>query len=76
MGGGLPGFLDRDEVVAHHEAALGRAMVDLAWHEGFALARSAAVAVRTGIVAALAAGDPLPDPVRHPVVRYAAVAHA
>lgn len=43
----VPGFADRDGIVAHHEAALGRPMQDFAWHEAFALARSAAVLLRS-----------------------------
>ena len=68
----VPGFLDRDEVVAHHERALGRPLLDLGWHEVFAMARAATVVVRTQVVAALAAGSPVPDPADHPVVRYTA----
>jgi aminoglycoside phosphotransferase (APT) family kinase protein len=39
----VPGFLTRAEVVARYEAALGRAVVDLEWHEIFALIRSTAI---------------------------------
>ena len=69
----VPGFLDRDEVVAHHERALGRPLLDMGWHEVFAMARAATVSVRTQIVDALAAGTPAPDPAAHPVVRYTAL---
>lgn len=71
VGTSLPGFLDRDGVVAHVETALGRTLVDLAWHEAFAVTRAAAAAVRTRVVAALLADQPLPDPDTDPVVRYA-----
>jgi aminoglycoside phosphotransferase (APT) family kinase protein len=39
----VPGFLDRTEFVARYEAALGRPVADLDWHEIFALIRSTAI---------------------------------
>ena len=45
-GGDLPGFLSRPEVVARHEAGLGRALSDLRWYEAFAALRSGAILVR------------------------------
>jgi aminoglycoside phosphotransferase (APT) family kinase protein len=39
----LPGFLTRAELIATYEEALGRTVVDLAWHEIFALVRSTAI---------------------------------
>jgi aminoglycoside phosphotransferase (APT) family kinase protein len=66
----LPGFLGRDGIIAHHEAALGRPLQDMAWHELFAMARSAAAGHRTQVVAALAEGAPLPDPAASPVLQY------
>jgi len=39
----VPGFLTKAEVVARYEAALGRPVVDLEWHEIFALIRSTAI---------------------------------
>ncbi len=39
----VPGFGDRAAVVGRYEAALGRAVVDLEWHEIFALVRSTAI---------------------------------
>jgi aminoglycoside phosphotransferase (APT) family kinase protein len=42
----VPGFLTRDEIVARHEQALGRALVDYRWFEVFALARSTALNLR------------------------------
>lgn len=42
----LPGYMGRDELIARYEAALGRAVVDLAWHEVFALTRSVAITER------------------------------
>ena len=67
----VPGFLDRDEVMAHHERGIGRPLQDMGWHEAFAVSRAAAASVRTAIVAAITAGTPLPDLAAHPVVRYA-----
>jgi aminoglycoside phosphotransferase (APT) family kinase protein len=71
VGSSLPGFLDRDGVVAHVEAGLGRPLRDLGWHESFALVRAAAAHLRTRIVAALAEGAPFPDPATDGVVQYA-----
>ena len=46
VGRRVPGFLDRDEIAARHEAALGRPLVDLRWFELFAMARSATLNIR------------------------------
>jgi aminoglycoside phosphotransferase (APT) family kinase protein len=43
----VPGFLTRDEVVARHEQALGRSLVDFRWFEVFAMCRSTALNLRT-----------------------------
>jgi aminoglycoside phosphotransferase (APT) family kinase protein len=48
----VPGFLARGEFVARYEAALGRAVVDLEWHEIFALVRSTAINDRQARLAA------------------------
>lgn len=48
----VPGFLARAEFVARYEAALGRAVVDLEWHEIFALVRSTAINDRQARLAA------------------------
>ena len=69
-----PGFRSRDEVVAHHEAALGRAMQDLPWHEAFALCRAAAAQYRVDVVKALVERRPVPAPVDHLLVAKAAEA--
>jgi aminoglycoside phosphotransferase (APT) family kinase protein len=45
-GGDLPGFLSRAEVIARHQAALGRPLTDLRWYEAFAALRSGAILVR------------------------------
>ena len=68
----VPGFLDRDGVVAHVEARLGRQLQDLAWHESFAIVRSAAASLRTRVVKALVEGQELPDPDQDFRVRHAA----
>jgi len=61
------GFLTRAEVIAAYERSLGRAVVDLAWHEIFALVRSSAVndrqarlAAQTGMAYPGVAGDDNP----------------
>jgi aminoglycoside phosphotransferase (APT) family kinase protein len=48
----VPGFLPKDEFVERYEAALGRAVVDLEWHEIFALVRSTAINDRQARLAA------------------------
>jgi aminoglycoside phosphotransferase (APT) family kinase protein len=55
----VPGFRSRDEFVERYERALGRAVVDLEWHEIFALVRSVAISER---LARLAADAGLPYP--------------
>ncbi len=52
----VPGFLTRDEIVAGHEQALGRALVDLRWFEIFAMCRSAALNIRADRLVALRLG--------------------
>jgi len=63
----VPGFLSRSELVARYEVALGRAVVDLGWHEIFALVRSTAIndrqarlAAESGIAYPGVAGDDNP----------------
>ena len=48
----VPGFLDRAGLLARYEAALGRPVVDLEWHEIFALVRSTAINDRQARLAA------------------------
>lgn len=48
----VPGFLPRAEIVARYEAALGRTVRDLEWHEIFALVRSTAINERQARLAA------------------------
>jgi aminoglycoside phosphotransferase (APT) family kinase protein len=49
--GAVPGFRDRAGAIAHYEARLGRAVADLAFHEAFALVRSAAISDRQARIA-------------------------
>jgi aminoglycoside phosphotransferase (APT) family kinase protein len=56
-GASVPGFLDRDAFVARHEAALGRTLHDLAWHDVFALARSICINDRQARIAAQSGAD-------------------
>jgi aminoglycoside phosphotransferase (APT) family kinase protein len=48
----VPGFLARADVLSRYEAALGRRVVDLEWHEIFALVRSTAINDRQARLAA------------------------
>jgi aminoglycoside phosphotransferase (APT) family kinase protein len=67
----VPGFLDRDTFVATYEAALGRPVRDLEWHELFALTRSVAINERQARLAAVA-GVPYPGVAgeANPVLRH------
>ena len=55
--GRVPGFLARAEIIARYEAALGRAVVDLEWHEIFAFVRSTAINDRQARLAAASGVD-------------------
>ncbi len=70
-GGPVPGFLPRAELIARYERRLGRPVVDLEWHEIFALARSVAVNERQARLAAIS-GIPYPGVAgdRNPVLRH------
>ena len=46
------GALDRTAVISRYEAVLGRPVVDLGWHEVFALVRSVAINDRQARLAA------------------------
>lgn len=74
VGTAVPGFLGRDEVVAHHEANLGRAMQAFEWHEAVALVRAAALGVRAQQLSARRAGRTPPRVDGHPLVEAAAEA--
>jgi aminoglycoside phosphotransferase (APT) family kinase protein len=65
------GFLARDEAIAFYESRLGRQVVDLAWHEVFALVRSTAINDRQARMAT-AAGVDYPGVAGNdnPVLRY------
>lgn len=54
----VPGFPSRDEIVAHHERALGRPMVSFRWFEVFALCRSAVLGIRTDRLESIRRGKP------------------
>jgi aminoglycoside phosphotransferase (APT) family kinase protein len=74
VGDDLPGFRGRDEVIAHHESALGRPMRDMAWHEAFAITRAACLQYRVDIVKSIVKGRPTPDPAAHVMVGAARAA--
>jgi aminoglycoside phosphotransferase (APT) family kinase protein len=59
VGRTVPGFAGRADAIAYYERALGRDVVDLEWHEIFALARSIAINDCQARLAA-AAGTPYP----------------
>ena len=46
----VPGFLDRDAVVARYEARLGRSVQHLEFYEVFAMVRSTAIMTRISIL--------------------------
>jgi aminoglycoside phosphotransferase (APT) family kinase protein len=48
----VPGFLERADILSRYEAALGRGVADLEWHEIFALVRSTAINDRQARLAA------------------------
>jgi aminoglycoside phosphotransferase (APT) family kinase protein len=57
----VPGFATRDELVAHHERALGRELVDFRWFEVFAMVRATMLGLRTErLQAARTGADPRP----------------
>lgn len=74
VGDDAPGFRGRDEVIALHEANLGRPMQDMAWHEAFALARAALCQFRVDVVKSIVKDRPMPDPAAHPIVAAASAA--
>jgi aminoglycoside phosphotransferase (APT) family kinase protein len=72
VGDDAPGFRTRDEVIAHHEAAVGRPMEAMPWHEAFALCRAAVAQVRVDVVKSIVKDRPAPDPATHLLVMKAA----
>lgn len=76
VGQRVPGFLRRDEIVAHHERALGRPLVDLRWFELFAMARSSALQIRASHLEAHRRGKPPRPAEGNAVLAYTAAAIA
>jgi aminoglycoside phosphotransferase (APT) family kinase protein len=74
VGDDAPGFHGRDAVVAAHEAALGRPMEAMPWHEAFALCRAAVAQYRVDVVKSVAKHRMPPDPAQHLLVQKAAEA--
>jgi aminoglycoside phosphotransferase (APT) family kinase protein len=72
FGSTVPGFLEPEAIVAHCSTALGRPLHDMAWHEGFAMARSAAVHHRAEVVAALSEARDLPNAADSFLITYTA----
>jgi len=66
----VEGFLTRDEIVARHETALGRPLVDMAWFEIFAMCRSTALNLRTDRLESYRRGKPPRSTDGHPVLTY------
>ncbi|MGH9206105.1 MAG: hypothetical protein ACRD1G_06065, partial [Acidimicrobiales bacterium] len=67
----LPGFIDRADAVALYEARLGRCLVDMEWHEIFALVRSTAIAARQARIAEETGQEyPVPAGDDSPVLRH------
>ncbi len=66
----VPGFLTRDEIVARHEQALGRPLVDFAWFEIFAMCRSTALNLRADRLASVRLGKPPRSTENHAVLDY------
>jgi aminoglycoside phosphotransferase (APT) family kinase protein len=69
----VPGFPERAEAVARYEVGSGQAVIDLAWHEVFALVRALAINDRQRRMTAGSrheAGGSRPEPARDdPLVR-------
>ena len=59
FGRSVPGFLDRDAALARYEALLGRALVDLDWHDIFAIVRSTAIMTRLNVLSERNGQSPL-----------------
>ena len=72
----VPGFLTRDELVARHEQAIGRPLVDLQWFELFAMARSSTLQIRTELLEARRRGKEPRPAERNAVLAYTAAAIA
>jgi aminoglycoside phosphotransferase (APT) family kinase protein len=70
FGRAVPGFLDRDALLARYEAQVGRALADLEWFEIFALVRSAAIMTRLAFVQEQAGIPPMLAYADNPVLNY------
>lgn len=70
LGTRVPGLLTRDQVVAHHERALGRTLVAFDWFEIFARCRATLLQLRTERLDALRLGRQPRDPGRHAVLAF------
>jgi len=66
----VEGFLTSDEIVARHEQALGRALVDVAWFEVFAMCRSTALNLRADRLASFRLGKPPRSTENHALLDY------
>ena len=67
----VAGFATREEIVAGHERALGRPLVDLAWFEIFAMCRSATLNIRADRLTSLRLGKPPRPAEANAVLTYA-----
>ena len=76
VGRTVPGFLDRDAIVARHEAALGRPLVAFRWFEIVALCRAAALNLRKSALKSARLGRPLRPAEEDHVLQHAARAIA
>jgi aminoglycoside phosphotransferase (APT) family kinase protein len=68
LGSRVAGFLERDAIVARHELALGRPLIDFEWFEAFALVRSSLLSIRTDRLTSLRLGKPPRPPERSAVL--------
>ena len=72
----VPGFLTRDEVVARHQQALGRPLVDFRWFEVFAMCRSSVLNLRADRLASDRLGKAPRPADDNAVLRYTCAAIA
>jgi aminoglycoside phosphotransferase (APT) family kinase protein len=70
VGQTVPGFLGRDEIVAHHEQALGRTLVAFRWFELLAMLRSSTLNLRRALLAARRRDRAPRPPTDDAVLRY------
>ena len=67
----LPGFGDRDELIARITERVGRELDDLSWYEVFALVRASAVATRISTLQERAGQRPMFPPGHDPTIAAA-----